>query len=104
MLYSLDLRERVISHVRSGGSQAEASRIFSVSTRTIYNWLQREDLSPRLATRRRRKIDSDRLIAHVREHPDATLLERAAVFGVSDSAIHKALKRLGITKKNDTLS
>jgi transposase len=104
MLYSIDLRERVISHVRLGGSQAEASRLFNVSTRTIYNWLKAPDLQPRLAKTRQRKIDESALLAHIRDHPDALLRERAVDFEVSEVAIWKALKRLRVTKKNNEIS
>ena len=100
MSYSIDLRECVVKHVRSGGSQSEASRLFGVSTRTIYHWLHAVDLSPRPAKTRRRCIDEQHLLAHVRDYPDALLRERAAVFGVSEVAIWKALRRLQVTKKN----
>ena len=103
MTYSLDLRERAVSYVRSGGSQAEAGQIFGVTTRTLYSWLRREDLSPKRCGPRRRKLDKAALAAHVRDYPDALLRERAAVFGVSSVAIFKALHRMQMTKKNDTL-
>lgn len=47
MTYSIDLRERAVSFVHTGGSQAEASQLFKVSTRTLYNWLQSKDLTPK---------------------------------------------------------
>ncbi len=37
------------------------------------------------------------------EHPDAYLYEIAKVFGCSSVSVHKALKRLGITRKKATL-
>ena len=103
MTYSIDLRERVLTYVRSGGSQLEASRLFRVTPRTIYNWLQREHLSPKPHSPRRRKLDKVALAAHVRDYPDALLRERAAHFNVSHQAIWQMLKRLKIVKKNDPL-
>ena len=103
MSYSIDLRERVLGFVRSGGSQVEASRVFRVGRKTIYNWLQREDLSPKAHGPRQRKIDKQALLAHVRAHPDALLRERAMLFNVDPSCISRALQRLKITKKNDTV-
>ena len=103
MTYSLDLRERAVSYVRSGGSQAEASQIFGITPRTLYGWLRREDLSPKRCGPRRRKLDKAALAAHVRAHPDALLRERAVVFGVSPVAIFKALRQMQMTKKNDAL-
>jgi len=101
MTYSIDLRERAVSYVRSGGSQSEASRIFKVTSRSIYNWLQRDDLSPALHGSRRRKLDKAALAAHVRDFPDALLRERAAHFNVSHQSLWMALRKLNIVKKND---
>ena len=103
MSYSIDLRERVLDYVRGGGSQVEASRIFRVTRKTIYNWLQRETLSPKPHGSRHRKIDKQALAEHVRDYPDALLRERALIFGVDPSCISRALKRLNFTKKNDSL-
>jgi transposase len=103
MSYSVDIRERVIIYVQGGGSQVEASRLFGVTRRTIYNWMQREDLSPRVHKTRCRKIDSAALSAHVRDFPDAYLRERAAYFGVATPSLWAALRRLKIVKKNDEI-
>lgn len=103
MSYSIDLRERVIGYVQNGGSQAEASVIFKISRKTIYNWMQRTDLSAKPRTEWDGKLDKALLAAHVRDHPDALLRERAAHFGVRINAIWSALQRLGIRKKNDAI-
>jgi transposase len=42
MAYSIDLRERVVSYVKSGGSRISASSIYTVSERTVRRWLQLE--------------------------------------------------------------
>ena len=101
MSYSIDLRERVIDYVHSGGSQVEASRLFNVARKTIYNWLHRDNLSPTPAKSRQRKLDKAALVAHVRDYPDALLRERAEIFGVDTSCISRALNRMNIVKKND---
>jgi transposase len=103
MTYSIDLRERAVSFVHTGGSQAEASQLFKVSTRTLYNWLQSKDLTPKKHGLRKRKLDKAALAADIRDHPDAYLRERAARFGVSGVAIFKALRQMKIVKKNDDL-
>ena len=36
MGYSVDLRERVVGYVRSGGGLTEAARLFKVSRTTLY--------------------------------------------------------------------
>ena len=103
MTYSIDLRERAVSFVQSGGSQAEAAQIFGVTTRTLYGWMRRKELSPKRCGPRRRKLDKAALAAHVRAHPDALLRERAVAFGVSNVAIFKAIRQMQMTKKNDAL-
>ena len=101
MTCSIDLRERVINFVRSGGSKAEASRRFSVSQRSVYYWLRRDNLSPKTHGSRHRKIDKAKLRAHVKAHPEMLLRERAKIFGVSIPGLSIALKRLGIVKKTN---
>ena len=36
--YSLDLRKRVIKYLKKGHSKKKASKVFQITTRTIYNW------------------------------------------------------------------
>ena len=103
MSYSVDLRERVVSYVRGGGSRAQAAALFQVGRTTLYRWLNAPDLYPRPAKERRRKLDKAALAAHVRDFPDALLKERAMHFGVHINAIWVALKKLKVTKKNDAL-
>jgi transposase len=91
----MDLRERVVNYV----SKAEAARRYEVSEATVYTWLKRENLEPTVVTRRKRKIDWQALETHVRQHPEATLKDRAKLFGVNASAIWYALKELQITRK-----
>jgi|SRR5215213_8064033 len=102
--YSIDLRERVLSHVRDGGTVKDASSVFKVSPGTVRNWLLRAKETGSAAAYKtgakgKRKIDYDKLKAHLDERPDATLHEMAKAFGVWPSAIEKALKKMGITRK-----
>jgi len=101
--YSVDLRERVVSYVRGGGSPTTASELFQIGRTTLYRWLHLSDLQPKPARERRRKLDKAALAAHVRDFPDALLRERAAHFGVSVNAIWVALQKLKITKKNHAI-
>ncbi|WP_442918258.1 IS630 transposase-related protein, partial [Magnetococcus sp. PR-3] len=55
MSYDIELRQRVIDFVESGGKKAEAARIFQVSRATIYNWLSRDSLEPTLRVPSERK-------------------------------------------------
>ena len=103
MTYSLDLRERVVGYVRNGGAPTEASRLFGIDRKTVYNWLSRAELAPAPSGPRRGKIDKAALVQHVKDYPDAILRERAAHFGVHINAVWSMLKALGITKKNEPI-
>jgi transposase len=47
-----------------------------------------------------RKLDPQKLQAHVKNHPDATLKELQMAFGVSHHAVWVRLRQLGFTLKN----
>lgn len=103
MTYSLDFRERAVSYVRDGGSQAACCRAFKIDRKTLYHWLRSSDLNPKPHGSRHRKLDMIALAADVRMYPDAYLRERAERFGVSHQSIWVALRRLDVRKKNDSL-
>ena len=44
MLYSLDLRQKVINFVGNGGMITEAARTFGIGRASIYRWLSRPTL------------------------------------------------------------
>ena len=69
MVYSIDLREQAVKFVRAGGSQTQASLVFGVSRKTLFNWLGRDDLSASRRTRKS-KIDIVRLVSDVQAKPD----------------------------------
>jgi len=100
MSYSLDLRSRVLAYVSSGGSKAEASRLFGVSRKTIYRWLQLDDPLQHFPRKPYdSKLSKAALAQHVQAYPDALLRERAAHFNVHHNTIWFALKAMKITKK-----
>lgn len=100
MAYSIDYRRRVVSFVKEGGSKLEAARLFKVNPDTIYEWIKRgEDLSPRPAKTRRRKLDKVALARDVKANRDMLLRERAALYGVHPSSLSRALHKLKIVKK-----
>ena len=100
MTYSVDLRRKVVALVRDGGSQREAARHFDISLWCVRDWLTRKDLKPQQkGVPRQRKLDKEAVRAHVRDHPDAILRERAAYFGVHVSSMGWALRRLKLTRK-----
>ena len=105
MTYAVSLRLKVLAHIEEGMSKREAARLFKISPNTIYEWLKRgDDLSPRPAKTRRRKLDKAALARHVEENPDALLRERAAHFGVGVNTVWVAMRRTGFVKKTASIS
>ena len=99
MSYSVDLRQRVVTFVESGGAKAEAARRFSVSEGSVHNWLKRDNLAPTKVKRRDRKLNWKALEQHIKDEPDAKLKDRAEYFGVHTTAIWYAIKQMNITRK-----
>ncbi len=108
--YSNDLRERVVAacDARDGTREPIAAR-FSVSIRWVRNLLRRRRQTGSIAPKPRGggrasafdEAAAARLRAAVRADDDATLEELRQVTGVACSvpAVHRALARLGITRK-----
>jgi len=100
--YALDLRERVVKFIQGGGSKAEAARRFDLARSSVYRYLtaaQQGALPPKTSWGKWRKLDPQKLQAHVKKHPDATLKEIQKVFGVSHHAVWVRLRQLGFTLK-----
>lgn len=105
MLYDISLRRKVLERVKEGMSKHEAARLFKISPNTIYEWLKRgDDLVPRYAPTRKRKLDKAALEAHVKDHPSALLRERAVHFGVGINTVWVAMRKLGFVKKTAKVS
>ncbi len=108
--YSMDLRERVVAACDEGlDTRAEVAERFSVSPSWVRRLLQRRRQTGSIAPRphgggQPPAFDgaaAERLRQAVAADPDATLKELAAAGGVacSTSAVDRALRRLGITRK-----
>src|ERR1039457_6961025 len=100
--YALDLRERVVKFIQGGGSKAEAARRFALARSSVYRYLtaaQKGALPPKTSWGTWRKLDPQKLSAHFKKPPDATLKELQTVFGVSHHAVWVRLRQLGFTLK-----
>jgi transposase len=105
MTYPLSLRRKVLAHIKEGMGKRDAARLFKVSANTIYEWLKRgDDLTPRAAKTRKRKLDKAALERHVQDHPEELLRERAAHFKVGVNTVWTAMRRLGFVKKTAPVS
>ncbi|MFO0950595.1 MAG: IS630 transposase-related protein [Isosphaeraceae bacterium] len=108
--YSMDLRERVVAacDARDGTREQIAAR-FSVSVSWVRGLLKRRRETGSIAPRPRGggrapafdAAAAERLREAVRADGDATLAELAEAAGVAcaPSAVHRALSRLGVTRK-----
>jgi transposase len=102
--YSYDLRMKVMSYLGLGHTKKEASKVFGISLKTIYNWLSLKEETGSVKAKAVKsyepsKIKEKELKEYVAAHPDAYLEEIASVFKGSISGICRALKRLKITRK-----
>jgi transposase-like protein len=104
MSYSKDVRQLVMRYVEGGGSKAEAARIYGISRGRVYVWLK---LGDKLETGKKpgpkegRKLDGLALQRAIAERPDARLKELGRQFGVHESTISYALKRLRVSHKKN---
>ena len=99
MTYCLDFREIVMDYkAKEGLTFEQTSHHFGVGIRTLFRW--NKALSPcRHRQKPATKIDMDALKADIQDWPDDYQWERAKRLGVSQSCIHYALKRLGVSYK-----
>ena len=102
-MLSMDLRSRVINHIKLGNSQKATSELFKVSTSAISRWWIRYqekgvvDPKPRLGSKGR--VNPESLQIFVESNSDKTLLEIGSHFGVSACSIYRRLKTLGFSYK-----
>jgi len=105
MAYDAKFREKVLRLVEKGQTIAEASRIFEVDPKTIWQWRKLRKETGKLENRPQekwhKKIDPVKLEAYYEENPDSFLFEVAEIFGCTITAIFKARKRLGLTRKKN---
>lgn len=102
MSYSLDFRKKVFKiKYKERLTFQEASDWFGIPIRTLFRW--QKNIEP--ITKRNKpstKIDMEALRKDVEENPDLYQYERTKKFGVGQSTIFYALKRLKITNKKNS--
>jgi len=103
MAYDKKFKEKVLSHMASDHTQEATAKLFGIGTATIKERRKRvstgEGLEARKRQRKPKKIDPDRFLSCMAANPDAYESEIAAEFGCVRSAVQKALKKHGITRK-----
>jgi len=102
MAYGIEIRKKVIEYIKEGHTARQAEDVFKVSKSTIYNWLQRKELAPKLNYPKYIKINKEKLKEYIKNNPDAYLREIAQEFNVTVSAVSQAFLKLKITNKKNT--
>lgn len=102
MAYSLDFRKRVF-HLKNkrGLTFEQTSAYFEISISTLFRW--HKNMVPCIKRNRPAiRVDMEVLKEDIDLHPDKYQWERAQQFGVSQSTMHYALKRLGVSYKKNS--
>jgi transposase len=103
VIYSEDLREKVMEYIDKYYSQSYVARLFNISNKTVWNWIKlRKDtgsLKPKSSTRGAVKLKEEELRQYVKSHPHACLREIAEHFDCRPSSVHSRLNHLGIKYK-----
>jgi transposase len=103
MSYSLDFRKQVFKvKQKESLTFQETSDRFGIPIRTLFRWQGR--IVPK--TKRNKpstKVNMEALQKDVEANPDHYQYERAKKFGVGQSTIYYALKRLNISNKKNAL-
>ena len=105
MSYDVKFRQRALEYWEAGHSKRATSAVFKISTSTLQGWKSKLNETGNLETKKRsatwRKIEPEKLMEYLKQHPDAYLKEIAKEFGCSDVAVLKALRRLKISRKKN---
>ena len=107
--YSLDFRKAVVDYVMSGNSTEKTSKIFQVTPKTIYNWLNRYKETNSLKEKKRigskSSMNIDSFKTYVNNNSSATLAEIGKEFQMTSWGARYWIKKLGYTyKKNIYIS
>ena len=101
--YSEDLRVKVVEYLKKGHTIKETAETFGVSMKSVSIWKKMDKEGKRLVfefvPRSPHRINHEKLLTYVKEHPDAYLREIAAHFSVGLTTIWNALHRLGVKYK-----
>ena len=105
--YGTELRERAMAYYESGKKQHEVCSAFKISPSTFSRWIRLKketgdvSLRPRPTVRRSRKLTPELLTEYFTKHPDHFLREAQEHFKINASAIGRACRKFGITRKKN---
>jgi len=103
MAYDSKFKKRAIEHHIDGTTTRATAKAFQISTNTLNEWLKeyREhgEFTIKQKPANNTKLTEEALIEYYANNVDSYQEEAAEHFGVSQSGISRALKRLKITRK-----
>jgi len=100
MTYPTEFRKKVLEvKAQEKLTIDETAERFNISISSVNRW--GKVLEANRTCHRTSKLDMEALRQDVESNPDAYHYERAARFGISESGIRKALKRLRISYKKN---
>ena len=99
MLYSIDLRKRVIKAVKSNMSKHKAAEVYNVCKQTIYNWLKLENEQGSLEPKTGFQKGHSHGIKDLAALREFTQEEMGEYFSVGSSTISRTLIKIGYTRK-----
>ena len=99
-MYGLHFINKVLKQRKFLSIQKLAEK-YSISTRTIQNWLQGK-LPKGKRNKPNSKLNKDLLLDDIKQYPDAYQYERAERLWVSEACVWSNLKKLGITYKKNS--
>ncbi|MCW9719017.1 IS630 transposase-related protein [Avibacterium sp. 21-599] len=98
MTYPVHFRKKIIEQAKKAERIVDFLKIYGISTSTFYAW--KKEIQPKKRHQKKpRTIHTEDLLNDVKCFPEATLAERTARIGTTQSAICKALRRLKISRK-----
>ena len=101
--YSLDLRNEVISYIKSGKTQVSASSVFLLNLSTVNRWHLRYRREGNCLARKRlgarSKVNQEALVEYITPNSDLTPKDLSRELGVSAWSIYYWLKKLGYSYK-----
>ena len=105
---SEDLRRRVVEYVAIGANYAKAAKKFEVSYSSVHRWCSRYKKTGSYKANpypgKKAMLSNDEFINYVTLHPNATLLQIGAHFGMSAKSAHYYMKKCNFSYKKKSLA
>lgn len=105
--YSKDLKERAVKYVEAGNTYRAAAKIFGATAECIRNWYQLYLKDGYVLTQKRLgkipRVSNEEFIKYVELHPDETLKEIGAYFGMTNVGALYYMRKTGIRYKKKSL-